>query len=147
MKQRVMLDSTPLGKLCKPTPRPEILLWRNSIIAAGWELIIPEIADYEVRRNLLLESKFESIALLDGLKTTLLYQPITTPIMLKAAELWADARRRGKPTADPKELDADVILAAMAIETKAVIATENVGHLDRYTTARHWSAIVVARQS
>ena len=33
-------------------------------------------------------------------------------------------------------------LAAMAIETKAIIATENVGHLGRYTTPRHWSAIV-----
>jgi hypothetical protein len=38
MKQRVMLDSTPLGKLCKPRPRPDILLWQNSIVAAGWDL-------------------------------------------------------------------------------------------------------------
>ena len=64
--------------------------------------------------------------------------------MLRAAELWADARRRGKPTADPKELDADVILAAQAIEAGAIVATENVGHLSRYVTARHWSAIVAS---
>jgi predicted nucleic acid-binding protein len=61
--------------------------------------------------------------------------------MLRAAELWADARRRGNPTADPKELDADVILAAMALEAGAIVATENVGHLSRYVTAKHWRDI------
>ncbi len=29
--------------------------------------------------------------------------------MLKAAEFWAEARRAGKPTADPKALDGDVM--------------------------------------
>jgi predicted nucleic acid-binding protein len=114
------------------------------VLAAGWDLIIPEIADFEVRRNLILESRTQSVDLLNDLKALLVYQPITTTVMLKAAELWADARKRGKPTADPRELDADVILAAMAMEAKAIVATENVGHLSRYVTARHWSAIVAA---
>ena len=61
--------------------------------------------------------------------------------MLRAAELWADARRRGRSTADPKELDADVILAAMALEAGATVATENVGHLSRYVSAKHWRQI------
>jgi len=64
--------------------------------------------------------------------------------MLKAAEFWADARKRGRPTADPKELDGDVIVAAQAIEAGAIVATENVGHLARYVTARHGSAIVAS---
>jgi hypothetical protein len=82
------------------------------------------------------------LARLDALKTKLIYQPITTTTMLKAAELWADARMRGRPTADPKELDADVSLAGQAIEAGAIIATENVGHLSRYVTAKHWSAFI-----
>lgn len=64
--------------------------------------------------------------------------------MLKAAELWADARKRGKPTADPKELDGDVILAAQALQANAVVATENVGHLSLFVEARHWKDIVVS---
>jgi predicted nucleic acid-binding protein len=64
--------------------------------------------------------------------------------MLKAAELWADARKQGRPTADLKELDCDVILAAQAIEANAIVATTNLGHLERYVTARDWRKIVVA---
>jgi hypothetical protein len=37
-----------------------------------------------------------------------------------------------------------VILAAMAIESKAIVATESVGQLSRYVTARHWSAMIEA---
>jgi predicted nucleic acid-binding protein len=138
---RVLLDSSPLGKLCNSRPKPDILSWYLELVGAGWTIILPEMADYEIRRNLILENKLESIASLDRLKRDLIYQPITTTTMLKAAELWADARKRGRPTADPKELDADVILAAQAIEVGAIIATENVGHLSRYVTAKHWSAI------
>jgi len=64
--------------------------------------------------------------------------------MLKAAELWAVARRRGRPTADLKELDCDVILAAQALEQEAVVATENVAHLSQFVTARHWKDIRIA---
>jgi len=56
--------------------------------------------------------------------------------MLRAAELWALARNRGTPTADPKELDGDVILAAQAEQVRAVVATDNVGHLSRFVQAK-----------
>ncbi|MEX2261699.1 MAG: hypothetical protein WD696_07095 [Bryobacteraceae bacterium] len=44
--------------------------------------MIPEIADYEVRRELLRAGKEKGLGRLDAL-------PITTPVMLKAAEFWA----------------------------------------------------------
>jgi hypothetical protein len=63
--------------------------------------------------------------------------------MLKAAELWADSRKKGQPTCDPKELDCDVILAAQALSVvNPIIATENIGHLARFVDARHWKDIV-----
>lgn len=42
------------------------------------------------------------------------------------------------PTADPKDLDGDVILAAQALESGGIVATDNVGHLGRYVTAKNW---------
>ena len=69
-------------------------------------LCLPETADYELRRELLRMKSSGSIRRLDELKTRLRYAPITTEAMLKAAELWAEARSAGKPTADEKALDA-----------------------------------------
>jgi len=66
--------------------------------------------------------------------------------MLLVAQLWAQARRRGRPTADPKALDADVILAAQPISVaneghELIIATTNVGHLSQFVDARQWRLI------
>jgi predicted nucleic acid-binding protein len=137
LNRPIMLDSGPLGKLAHHSATKEIFDWYIRLENAGVPLIIPEIVDYEVRRSLLLSGLNKSLIRLNELKAKLIYQPLTTQTMLKAAEFWADARRRGKPTSDPKELDADVILAAQAIEAGAIITTKNVGHLSRYATAKH----------
>lgn len=107
---------------------------------------VPEIADYEVRRELLRADKVKGIQRLDLLKHEIGYLPITTEVMLKAAELWVEARKQGKPTADDKALDADVILAAQAIavskeEYSVTVATSNVGHLGRFVQAARWEEI------
>ena len=80
------------------------------------------------------------------LKTAITYLPITTEAMLLADQLWAEARRAGKPTADFKALDGDVILAAQAkLEenkgSEVIIATTNVGHLSQFVDAREWRLI------
>jgi len=138
---RVVLDSGPLGRIAHPRPNPDIAEWLRQILSAGVEVIVPEIADYEVRRNLLLEGLMTSVMRLDSLKERLTYLPLNTPTMLRAAELWASARKQGRATADPKELDGDVILAAQAESVGAVVATENVGHLSLFIDARGWREI------
>jgi hypothetical protein len=85
------------------------------------------------------------IARLNALKATLPSLPLTTSIMLRAAELWAQARRRGRPTADPKELDCDVSLAAPALAVGAMVVTENVGHLALFVAAKSWRDIVATQ--
>jgi len=114
-----------LGKICHPKPQAEVANWLNHLVLAHIQIFISEVADYEVRRNLLLHGKRNSIQRLDELKETFTFVPITTSVMLRAADFWAAARRRGRPTADLKELDCDVILAAQALEQAAVVATKN----------------------
>jgi hypothetical protein len=69
---------------------------------------------------------------------------ISTEAMLKAAEFWADTRRRGRPTAHPESLDADVILAGQAATLESndvVVATANPRHLTRFVKADYWENI------
>jgi predicted nucleic acid-binding protein len=141
MIRAVMLDSGPLGRIAHPRANPEIWQWLHNLMVAGVEIIIPEIADYEVRRNLMLEELSQSVDRLNQLQLVLTYMPLTTQIMLEAAELWAEARKHGLPTADPKELDGDVILAAQAKQAGAIVATENIGHLSRFVEAKSWRDI------
>jgi predicted nucleic acid-binding protein len=108
---------------------------------------VPEIADYEVRRELLRAEKFQGLARLDALATRLEYLPLTTAAMRQAALFWAKARQQGQPTASDEALDGDVILAAQAItlgEPDVVIATTNVGHLSRFAPAAVWQSVTSA---
>jgi predicted nucleic acid-binding protein len=59
--------------------------------------------------------------------------------MLNAARLWAQVRKAGKPTADPKELDGDVILAAQALAVGGLVVTDNPGYLGRFVTVKSWT--------
>jgi predicted nucleic acid-binding protein len=145
-----MLDTGPLGMVTNPKTSSAICqeckLWLDDLPLKGYEVMLPEIADYEVRRELLRAGKVTGIRRLDQLKAAITYRPITTEVMLKAAEFWAEARRRGRPTADPKELDGDVILAAQSAlvadeGNEVIIATTNVGHLSQFVDAREWRFI------
>ena len=107
--------------------------------------MIPEIADYEVRRELLRAGKEQGIKRLDALKSLLAYAPITTPVMLRAAAFWASARKMGRQSADDTSLDADMILAAQAAtlgdRDDVMIATTNIRHLALFASARAWREI------
>ena len=102
--------------------------------------------DYELRRELVRAGKTNGIAKLDSLKSVFNYLPITTPAMLRAADLWAYARRQGISTGDPKKLDIDVILCAQALTMAVpaavvIVATSNVRHIARFVSADLWTNI------
>ena len=141
MIRAVILDTGPLARISHPRATPEIFVWLQRLLTSGAAVIVPEIADYEVRRELLRAGKTKGVARLEELKEVLTYLPINTQAMLRAAEFWAEARKKGQPTADPKELDSDVILAAQAEQAGAVVATKNVGHLSRFVEAKRWTEI------
>lgn len=142
----VLLDAGPLGMITNPKSYPEneaCKEWLAKLVSKGVNIVIPEIADYEVRRELLRAGKDRGLGRLEALKGMLEYAPITTPVMLKAAQFWATARRLGRQSADDASLDADMILAAQAATLdregdEAVIATTNVRHLALFASARVW---------
>lgn len=147
MSHTVLLDAGPLGLVTNPRrSRPSIACaqWLQALVAHGSRVIVPEIADYEVRRELLRANKARGLARLDALADLVEYLPLTTAALRQAAIFWAQARQQGRPTADDKALDGDVILAAQAMTLEAVdvvIATTNVGHLSRFAPAALWPDI------
>jgi predicted nucleic acid-binding protein len=150
VSQHILLDSTPLGLLTKPIRNASVVAvsqWIASCLGSGHSIYVPEVIDYELRRELLRAGKSHSVTLLDSAKTRLRYLPITTSTMLLAADLWAQSRNSGTPTGNPLKLDIDVILAAQALnlsvpaDENVIIATENVGHLSRFVAADLWSNI------
>ena len=137
----VLFDAGPLGMASNPKASARNRAcydWLLAVVTEGETVLVPEVADYEVRRELLRANKAKGLARLDLLKQTLGYLPLNTVMMLRAAQLWAQARRSGMPTADRHALDCDAILAAQALEVRGVVATDNVGHLSRFVDVRHW---------
>jgi predicted nucleic acid-binding protein len=149
MSDIVLLDSAPLGMLSSPKSTPEneeCRAWLAGLLARGVKVGVPEVADYEVRRELLRADKLAGVARLDSLQQTLTYLPISTPLMRMAAEFWASARKRGKQSADDAALDGDVLIAAQAVllmddGDNVVVATSNVRHLSLFAPAKLWREI------
>jgi predicted nucleic acid-binding protein len=152
----ILLDAGPLGLISHPAGGEDARLckdWFEAELRAGNSICIPAIADYEVRRELVRAERRKSLQKLDELIQQLAYIPLLGDTIRTAAELWADARRKGVPTAPEAALDADCLLAAQARTLlglnrshrwvkltrderaqgiNVAIATTNVGHLGRY---------------
>jgi predicted nucleic acid-binding protein len=149
MKKLILLDAGPLGMVTHPKAQGislECQRWFQGLLDIGTTCGISEIAAYEVRRELLRVKKTDGLQRLEFLKT-IGYYPITTKIMDKAAELWAQARNTGRPASDNSGLDAEMILAAqaacLAVEGwEVIIATTNPKHLDNFADARLWSDVL-----
>jgi predicted nucleic acid-binding protein len=141
----ILLDSGPVGDLSNPNQHaPQSLAiwrWLRQQLAAGAAVYLPEIADYEVRREMLLRSNQRALRRLNALRGHVYFYTVNSDAWLRAAELWAVARHAARPAADPKALDGDMILCAQAEQLGAVIATDNVGHLARFVDARRWQDI------
>jgi hypothetical protein len=100
----VFLDTGALGMVANPRGTPRAIpcpQWARDLLAAGVRVFIPEIGDDEERRERIHAGSTSGIARLDRLKFGFDEAPITTDVMLEAAEIGAAARHAGLPTAPP----------------------------------------------
>ena len=147
MSLTVFLDAGPLGLITNPKRTPDTIAatqWAVAMRRAGHRFIVPAVADYEVRCELIRAGKINGVARLDTFNAAEpdRFLSVTDAALLLGAELWAQARNAGNATADPKELDGDVLIAAQALDmglptTDFIIATVNVGHLALFVPAEH----------
>ena len=148
MSDVLLLDSGPLGLITQPQRSHEVIAitdWLKDCLRAGARVLVPAIVYYEIKRELLRANKVVGIARLDAFvsATPDRYLALTDDALRFAAELWAQSRRAGRPTADATALDIDVLLAAQALRIGGapIIATTNQKHLSQFVSALHWTDI------
>ena len=104
---------------------------------------------YEVRRELLRLDLADDLDALDAIVRAEFDRllRLDSEALTLAAELWADVRRRGRPTADASALDVDVIIAAQVLTAgwdvprHTIVATSNTKHLGLFVPAADWRSI------
>jgi len=151
MNRIIVLDSSPLGLLFQ---RPgfqkadECREWLKHHLSRGVRVIVPEIVNYELRRELLRLRRTSAVTALAAFIRAVpgRFVPIKTAAMDLAAELWAQARQHGKPTADIHALDVDTILAAQVLAegwqpAEFVVTTTNLAHLSQFLPAELWTKL------
>ncbi len=132
-----------------PSSNPKNLActtWLLELARAKHQILIPEIADYELRRELLRANKVNGLARLEQFISRFEFLPINTIAMQHAAANWAKARQIGQPTADDAALDGDMILVGQwqsLNDPEAIIATTNVQHISRFARAMLWENIIL----
>jgi predicted nucleic acid-binding protein len=105
---RLLLDTGVLGQICHPRKHADVRTWLRGAVQAH-AVMISELADYELRRELLRIGATRSLVRLDELARELLYVPVTTTHCRDAAALWAAARARGVVTAAGMVIDPSAI--------------------------------------
>jgi predicted nucleic acid-binding protein len=143
--QTVVLDTGVLGAVTHPNPSADATIWIGQLAVSTTRVIVPEVCDYELRRELLRARKPKSIARLDRVIAQFVYWPITTVAMRRAAQIWAQARQSGRPATSNNRLDGDAILIGQVLteDPTAVVATTNVRHFESFVDARNWSDVSV----
>lgn len=148
MSDVLFLDSGPLGLITQPQRSHEVIAitdWLKNCLVAGARVVVPAIVYYEIKRELLRANKTIGIARLDAFvnATPDRYLPLTDDALRFGAELWAQSRRAGRPTADSTALDIDVLLSAQALRfgRSPLVATTNPKHLSQFVPAQHWMDI------
>ena len=147
----VFLDSGVLHTLISNSQVKEVIdcqNWFYYLLSRSAFIVTSAICNYEVKRELIRRNNVGEINNLNQLKKLMDCLPVDEQTLDLAAEIWAEARNRGIPTADNLSLDADVIICAQyrLLTQKyqgryVVIATTNVKHLSRFAEAQQWQDI------
>lgn len=155
----IFLDTWVLGLLTNPNEDEEsesrkCTEWFYKVLSRTASVCSSDICDYEVRRGL-IEARIRvgggnGIYLLDDLRqdNQNFFMRVTPEVLFEAAQLWAEARLKGTPTSDRKNIDVDMIISAHFKELKAtnpgreiIVATDNHKHLSLFTDSMNWQDI------
>jgi tRNA(fMet)-specific endonuclease VapC len=102
------------------------LIRARAYLADHTQLTISLINRFEILRGLKARQATSQLAVFGSFFSNNEVLPITDSVIIRAADLWSELHLRGQLIPD-----ADILIAEIAIENGLVLATNNVGDLDR----------------
>jgi len=117
-----ILDTDILSEVLKRKDQ-QVLITARQYLVEHQRLAFSEMAVYEIVRGLKATQAMRQLA--DFLRTvgTSDVFSVSRPVLMRAADLWTEGRSGGHP-----HDDADLIIAATALEVQRVLVTGNTSH-------------------
>lgn len=119
-----LLDTDILSAVMRK--KPSAIKRARSYLEAHRQFTFSVITRYEILRGLLAKGATRQLSAFDQLCATSQVLPITDPIIVQAATIYADLHRRGELISD-----ADILIAATAISHGLAVVTNNEAHFRR----------------
>ncbi len=117
-----LLDTDTLNEVIKQR-NPLVVQKSTDYLQKHRQFAISSITRYELLRGLKEKQATRQLAQFEAFCRQSLILPISDAILDQTAELWVEARRSGYPGKD-----ADLIIAATALESRRVLVTGNTTH-------------------
>ncbi|MGA3325017.1 MAG: PIN domain-containing protein [Terriglobia bacterium] len=118
------LDTDTITKLLKKHPGNQRVLdrFRKEVRNNSLFIMCP-VVFYEIRRELVIKNAGEQLSAFEKMAEAMVWKEFNSAIWERASSLWATLRSRGR-----SHHDADVLIAAHAVEYATTIVTGNVEH-------------------
>lgn len=120
--EKALLDTDILSEILKGKDA-QVLAHASQYLAEHARFAFSAMTLYEIIRGFRAAKAVSQLASFVKLADDSDVVPISAIVLNRAAELWADAHAGGQP-----RNDADLIIAATALETGRVLVTGNTGH-------------------
>ena len=136
MQPKTLLDTDVLSGLMRKTPTA--LSRARSYLADHPQLTISLVTRFEILRGLKAKRAAAQLAAFDSFCGNNEVLPITDAVIVRAADVYADLHGRGQLIPD-----ADILIAATAIENGLTLATNNLADFGRIAGLRidNWLAV------
>ncbi len=118
----VLLDNDILSEILKGK-NPQVLGTARTYLAQHQRFAFSAITFYEIVRGFRASQAIGSLSKFILLANGSDVRPVSIPILMRAADLWAEAFRNGHPRGD-----ADLIIAATALDSQRSLVTGNTAH-------------------
>ena len=125
-----LLDTDMLSEILKKRDQ-NVMAAAHAYLLRHRRLSFSAMTQYEVVRGMKSTGAVRQLSSFLATVSTSDVFPISSPVLMRAADLWAEAHKSGHP-----RNDGDIIIAATALEEGRVLATGNKDHFAWITGLR-----------